>query len=396
MNILVTGAKGFIGKNLVLTLQNIRNIKNKQVQTDIDFQIFEYDQDTDKKLLEIYCKSADFVFHLAGVNRPHDQSEYMEGNFGFTSVLLDTLKKYHNTCPVMLSSSIQAGLEGRYAGSEYGKSKKAGEDLLLSYGKETGASVYIYRFPNVFGKWCRPNYNSAIATFCHNIACGEPVHVHDRNVEMTLVYIDDVVEELIRALYGNAAMDEKGYCYVPVEYHAALGELVDMIYSFQECREKGIVADMTEGSLSKKLYATYISYLPEDKFCTPLNMHVDERGSFTEILRTIDKGQFSVNISKPGTVKGEHWHHTKNEKFLVVSGKASIRLRKVGIDPVTKEQYPVIEYHVSGEALELVDIPTGYTHNIINEGEGDLVTFMWSSECFDPERLDTYRLKVEE
>lgn len=396
MNILVTGAKGFIGKNLVLTLQNIRNIKNKQVQTDNDFQIFEYDQDTDKKLLEIYCKSADFVFHLAGVNRPHDQSEYMEGNFGFTSVLLDTLKKYHNTCPVMLSSSIQAGLEGRYAGSEYGKSKKAGEDLLLSYGKETGASVYIYRFPNVFGKWCRPNYNSAIATFCHNIACGESVHVHDRNVEMTLVYIDDVVEELIRALYGNAAMDEKGYCYVPVEYHAALGELVDMIYSFQECREKGIVADMTEGSLSKKLYATYISYLPEDKFCTPLNMHVDERGSFTEILRTIDKGQFSVNISKPGTVKGEHWHHTKNEKFLVVSGKALIRLRKVGIDPVTKEQYPVIEYHVSGEALELVDIPTGYTHNIINEGECDLVTFMWSSECFDPERLDTYRLKVEE
>lgn len=396
MNILVTGAKGFIGKNLVLTLQNIRDVRDKRIQTDTDLHVFEYDQDTEKELLDVYCKSADFVFHLAGVNRPHNQSEYMEGNFGFTSELLDTLKKYHNTCPVMLSSSIQAELTGRYADSEYGKSKKAGEELLLSYGKETGAVIYIYRFPNVFGKWCRPNYNSAIATFCHNIAHGEPIYVNDRNIKMTLVYIDDVIEELIRALYGKATVNEKGYCYVPVEHYTTLGELVDMLYSFRAGREQGIAADMTEGSLSKKLYATYTSYLPEDKFCTYLNMHIDERGSFTEILRTMERGQFSVNISKPGVVKGEHWHHTKNEKFLVVSGKARIRFRKVGINPETKEKYPIIEYHVSGERLEMVDIPVGYTHNIINEGDCDLVTIMWSSECFDPERLDTYRLKVEE
>lgn len=314
----------------------------------------------------------------------------MEGNFGFSSDLLGLLKKHGNACPVMLSSSIQASLSGRFAGSEYGKSKKAGEDLFFRYGAETGAKVYIYRYPNVFGKWCRPNYNSAVATFCHNIAHGLPVQVNDPSVEMQLVYIDDVVAELVAALNGEPNQAGDGFCYVPVVHEITLGEIAELLYSFRRSREDKSVPDMAEGSFSKKLYATYLSYLPEDAFSYPLKMNVDERGSFTEILRTADRGQFSVNISKPGITKGNHWHHTKNEKFVVVSGKGLIQFRKIGPDPETGKEYPVIDYHVSGEQIEVVDIPTGYTHNIINEGDTDLVTFMWCSECFDPGRPDTF------
>ena len=391
MNILVTGAKGFIGRNLIETLHNIRDGKDKSFGIETDITVYEYDVDTDPALLDLYCKNADFIFHLAGVNRPQDPKEFMEGNFGFTSTLLDALKKYNNTCPIMISSSIQAALD-----NPYGESKKAGEDLLFSYSKETGAKVYVYRFPNVFGKWCRPNYNSAVATFCHNIAHDLPIKVNDPTVMMTLVYIDDVITELIAALNGQAHMDENGYCYVPVEHKITLGEIVELIYSFKESRETRAVPDMTEAGFTKKLYATYLSYLPEDAFSYPLKMNVDERGSFTEILRTPDRGQFSVNISKPGITKGNHWHNTKNEKFVVVSGKALIQFRKAGINPETGENYPVIDYHVSGDKIEVVDIPIGYTHNIINEGDTDLVTFMWCNECFDPEKPDTYFLKVEE
>lgn len=391
MNILVTGAKGFIGRNLIETLHNIRDGKDKSFGIDTDITVFEYDVDTDPALLDLYCKNADFVYNLAGVNRPQDPKEFMEGNFGFASILLDTLKKYNNACPIMISSSIQAALN-----NPYGESKKAGEDLMFSYAKETGARVYVYRFPNVFGKWCRPNYNSAVATFCNNIAHDLPIKVNDPSVNMTLVYIDDVVAELIAALKGSANRNEQGYCSVPVEHKITLGEIVELIYSFKESRETKDVPDMTEGSFAKKLYATYLSYLPEEAFSYPLKMNVDERGSFTEILRTKDRGQFSVNISKPGITKGEHWHHTKNEKFVVVSGKALIQFRKVGTDPQTGNSYPVIDYHVSGNKIEVVDIPTGYTHNIINEGDTDLVTFMWCNECFNPEKPDTYFLKVEE
>lgn len=392
MNILVTGAKGFIGKNLIETLYNIRDGKDKSFSLETDLTIYEYDVDTDPALLDLYCKNADFVFHLAGVNRPTDTKEFMEGNFGFTSILLNSLKKHENRCPIMISSSIQAALN-----NPYGESKKAGEDLMFAYGKETGAKVYVYRFPNVFGKWCRPNYNSAVATFCYNIAHDLPIQVNDSSVNMTLVYIDDVVTELISVLKGCAKnMDSQGYCHVSVEHKITLGEIVELLYSFKQSRETKEVPDMTEGGFTKKLYATYLSYLPEESFSYPLKMNVDERGSFTEILRTKDRGQFSVNISKPGITKGEHWHHTKNEKFVVVSGKGLIQFRRVGIDPKTGGQYPVIDYHVSGDKIEVVDIPTGYTHNIINEGDTDLVTFMWCNECFDPEKPDTYFLKVEE
>lgn len=390
MNIIVTGARGFIGKNLVSTLNNIRQGKDKSFEMNEDVTIYEYNSDSDLELLDLYCKNADFVFHLAGVNRPLDQAEFMKGNFGFTSLLLDTLKKYNNFCPVMIASSIQAELD-----NPYGVSKKAGEDLLFAYGKETGAKVYVYRFPNVFGKWCRPNYNSVVATFCYNIARGLPIKINNSDVLMTLVYIDDVVTELIRALNGQASI-KNGYGYVPVEYKITLGEIADLINSFYESRETRYVPQVSEGSFSKKLYSTYLSYLPEEQFSYALKMNVDERGSFTEILRTEGNGQFSVNISKPGITKGEHWHHTKNEKFVVVSGKGLIRFRKVGVDYETGENYPIIEYHVSGDKLEVVDIPTGYTHNIINEGDTDLVTFMWCNECFNPDKPDTYYLKVDE
>lgn len=369
MRILITGAKGFIGKNLVAELKN-RKYMN----------IFEYGRDTDPVLLEQYCKEADFVFHLAGVNRPKEQSEFVEGNFGFTSALLDTLKRYKNTCPVMTSSSIQAELD-----NPYGKSKKAGEDLLFDYSKETGAKVLIYRFPNVFGKWCRPNYNSAVATFCHNIAHDLPITVNDPSVVMNLVYIDDVINELVNALEGeeNRSGD---FCEVPVVHTITLGKIVELIYSFKESREERSIPDMSD-DFTKKLYSTYLSYLPKDQFSYELKMNVDNRGSFTEFIKTLDRGQVSVNISKPGITKGNHWHHTKNEKFLVVSGKGVIRFRKIDSDEI-------LEYFVSGDKLEVVDIPTGYTHNIENIGDTDMVTIMWANEQFDPEKPDTYYLEV--
>ena len=381
MKILVTGAKGFVGKNLVATLNTIKEGKNKTTNLPQDLHICEFDIDTDKTLLDEYCNGCDFVVNLAGVNRPQNTEEFMEGNFGFASTLLETLKKYNNTCPVLLSSSTQAALD-----NPYGLSKKAGEDLFFQYAKETGAKVLVYRYPNVFGKWCRPNYNSAVATFCNNIANDLPIQVNDRNHPMTLVYVDDVVEEIINAMCGSETKDGD-FCKVPVEHKITLGEIVDLIYSFKESRENKMVPDMTEGSFSKKLYSTYLSYLPKDKFSYPLKMNIDDRGSFTEILRTVNNGQFSVNISKPHITKGQHWHHTKNEKFLVVAGNGVIRFRKIDSDEV-------IEYFVSGEKLEVVDIPTGYTHNIENLGDTDMVTFMWCNECFDPSRPDTFFLEV--
>lgn len=377
MKILVTGAKGFVGKNLVAELENIKYGKDKTYPLTQDIEIYEYDTDTDKSMLSEFCKDCDFVFNLAGVNRPETESEFMTGNFGFASDLLDELKKNNNTCPVMLSSSTQASLD-----NPYGKSKKAGEDLFFDYSKETGAKVLVYRFPNVFGKWCRPNYNSAVATFCNNIANDLPIQVNDRNHKMTLVYIDDVINELVNALCGLETRDGD-YCKVPVEHNTTLGEIVDLIYSFKQSREDKSVPDMTEGSFSKKLYSTYLSYLPTDKFSYPLKMNIDNRGSFTEILRTADRGQVSVNISKPGITKGQHWHHTKNEKFLVVSGKGVIRFRKI-------DEEKVYEYFVSGDKLEVVDIPTGYTHNIENLGDTDMVTVMWCNECFNPDKPDTF------
>lgn len=364
MKPLITGANGFVGRNLTAELKN-RGISD----------LFLYDLDTDPNLLDNYCRECDFVFHLAGVNRPKDQAEFMEGNFGFTSTLLDTLKKHNNTCPVMLSSSIQAALD-----NPYGNSKRAGEELLFSYAEETGAQALVYRFPNVFGKWCRPNYNSAVATFCHNIARDLPITINDSSVVMRLVYIDDVVNELVSALDGKPSRDGK-YCRVPVEYTITLGEIVELLHSFKASREDKSVPNMAD-AFTKKLYATYLSYLPEDGFSYPLKMNVDARGSFTEILRTADRGQFSVNISKPGITKGNHWHHTKNEKFLVVSGRGVIRFRN-------ENGGQIVEYNVSGDKLEVVDIPTGYTHNIENLGDTDLVTFMWCNECFDPDKPDT-------
>lgn len=380
MNILITGAKGFIGKNLIAQLNNIKEGKAKEERISSDLTVFAYDVDSNPESLDEYCREADFVFHLAGVNRPKEQSEFMEGNFGFTSVLLDTLRKCGNTCPVMLASSIQAELD-----NPYGVSKKAGEDLLFAYGRETGAAVLIYRFPNVFGKWCRPNYNSAVATFCHNIAHDLPIQVNDRSVRLTLVYIDDVVKELIAALEGHPNK-EGDFCKVPAEHRITLGEIVDLIYSFKKSRQNLQVPDLSD-AFTKKLYSTYLSYLPEDQFSYPLKMNVDERGSFTEFLKSPDRGQVSVNISKPGITKGNHWHHTKNEKFLVVYGKGVIRFRKI-------DEKEVYEYYVSGDRLEVVDIPVGYTHNIENLGDTDMVTIMWANEPFDPEKPDTFFLKV--
>ena len=383
MKILVTGARGFVGRNLVSQLRNIRDGKIKNhVLSGTDLEILEYDVDTDPSLLDGYCRQADFVFNLAGVNRPKDQAEFMKGNFGFASILLDTLKKHGNTCPVMISSSTQAALD-----NPYGESKRAGEELMFGYARETGAKVLVYRFPNVFGKWCRPNYNSAVATFCHNIAHGLPIQVNDPNVVMRLVYIDDVVEELIGALSGQEHR-QGDYCEVPVVHTVTLGRIVELLYSFKESRNTLGVPDLGD-AFTKKLYSTYLSYLPEDAFGYPLKMNVDARGSFTEIIRTPDRGQFSVNISKPRITKGNHWHHTKNEKFLVVSGKGVIRFRNMS-DPDGK----VLEYFVSGDKLEVIDIPTGYTHNIENLGDTDMVTFMWCNECFDPERPDTYYEEV--
>lgn len=378
MNILVTGARGFIGRNLVAQLHNIQSGKARNNAVPDGLKVFEYDIDSDPSELEVYCKNADFVFNLAGVNRPKEQSEFMKGNFGFASTLLDTLRKYKNTCPVMISSSTQATLD-----NPYGESKRAGEHLMLEYAKETGAKVLIYRFPNVFGKWCRPNYNSAVATFCNNIAHDLAIRVNDPAVVMNLVYVDDVVNELIAALTGGE--NRKGdYCEVPVVYSVTLGKIVELLYSFKESRNNLNVPDVGN-AFTKKLYSTYLSYLPSDKFGYPLKMNVDARGSFTEIIRTPDRGQFSVNISKPHITKGNHWHHTKNEKFVVVSGRGVIRFRNMN-----GENTEIIEYFVCGDKIEVIDIPTGYTHNIENLGETDMVTFMWCSECFDPQHPDTF------
>ena len=377
MNILVTGSNGFVGKNLVVSLKNIKDGKDSTRNVKIE-NIFEYDIDTDKALLDEYCKECDFVFHLAGVNRPKEQSEFMEGNFGFISELLSTLKKHNNKCPVMISSSIQAVLE-----NPYGLSKKAGEELLFSYAKETGAKALVYRLPNVFGKWCRPNYNSAVATFCNNIANDLPIQVKDRNVNITLVYIDDVVDELIRALLGSENKDGE-YCKVPIEHKITLGEIVDLIYSFKNQPESLVIPEIPMGSFRKKLYSTYLSYLPKEKVSFPLKMNEDERGSFTELLKTEKCGQISVNISKPGITKGQHWHHTKWEFFIVVSGKGLIQQRKIGTDEV-------LEFEVSGEKIQPVHMLPGYTHNIINLSETEnLVTVMWANESFDSNNPDTF------
>lgn len=393
MNILVTGAKGFVGRNLVSQLHNIQSGKARNYPVSgTDLKVFEYDIDSDPAELDIYCKNADFVFNLAGVNRPKDQAEFMKGNFGFASALLDTLKKYNNTCPVMISSSTQAALD-----NPYGESKRAGENLLFEYAKETGARVLVYRFPNVFGKWCRPNYNSAVATFCNNIANDLPIQVNDPGVVMNLVYVDDVVDELIGALTGDEHYEETTnctdytnkegkkarFCKVPVTHTITLGGIVELLYSFKEMPEKLTVPDLGD-PFTKKLYSTYLSYLPKEKFSYPVQMKTDDRGSFTEIIRTPDRGQFSVNISKPGITKGQHWHHTKNEKFVVVSGHGLIQLRKIGTDEI-------IDFEVSGEKIEVVEMIPGYTHNIINLSDTEeLVTFMWANEPFDPNRPDTY------
>lgn len=378
MNILITGAKGFVGKNLVAQLKNIKEGKDKTFALSPELEIFEYDIDSDPALLDGYCAQADFVFNLAGVNRPKDEEEFMKGNFGFATTLLNTLKKHKNACPVMISSSTQAALE-----NPYGRSKKAGEELMFRYAEETGAEVLVYRFPNVFGKWCRPNYNSAVATFCHNVAHDLPIQVNNRAHEMSLVYIDDVVTELIHAAEG-ASNKNGAYAEVPVVHHTTLGEIADLLHSFRASR-KDLSVPNVGNAFEKKLYSTYLSYLAEDDFSYPLKMNVDNRGSFTEMIRTAERGQFSVNISKPHITKGQHWHHTKNEKFVVVSGSGVIRFRKIG-DPEAK----VIEYQVSGEKIEVVDIPTGYTHNIENTGDADMVTFMWCNECFNPNKPDTF------
>ena len=384
MNILVTGANGFVGRNLVSQLENIASGKARNYAiAGEELSVLCYDVDSDPAVLEEYCRRADFVFNLAGVNRPEDPSEFMKGNFGFASVLLDTLKKCGNSCPVMISSSTQAALD-----NPYGESKRAGEELLFEYGRETGAKVLVYRFPNVFGKWCRPNYNSAVATFCHNIAHGLPIRVNDPSVVMHLVYIDDVVDELIGALSGDEHR-AGAFCEVPVVHEITLGGIVDLLYSFRDMQQDLEVPDLGD-AFTKKLYSTYLSYLPKERFCYPLKMNVDNRGSFTEIIRTPDRGQFSVNISKPGITKGEHWHHTKNEKFVVVSGHGLVQLRKIGTDEV-------INFEVCGEKMEVVEMIPGYTHNIINLSDTeDLVTFMWANEAFNPERPDTYFEPVEQ
>ena len=395
MKILITGAKGFVGRNLVSQLRNIRDGKARWYPIGPELEIYEYDLDSDPSDLDLWCRDCDFVFNLAGVNRPQNPEEFMQGNFGFASTLLDTLKKYGNACPVMLSSSIQATLQGRFGDSEYGRSKKAGEELFFSHAEETGAKVLVYRFPNLFGKWCRPNYNSAVATFCNNIANDLPITVNDRSVEMELVYIDDLVDEMIGALAGRehhcefdgvetVLTPDGRYCAVPVSHHVTLGGIVDLLEQFASQPQSLMMPEIPSGSFAKKLYSTYLSYLPEEKVCFPLKMNVDDRGSFTELLRTEKCGQFSVNVSKPGITKGQHWHHTKWEFFIVVSGKALIQQRQTGSDKI-------MEFEVSGEKIEAVHMLPGYTHNIINLSETEpLVTVMWANEAFDPGRPDTY------
>lgn len=370
LNILVTGSKGFIGKNLISELRNRK----------ITSHIFEYDIDSDSAILDKYCAEADIIYHLAGINRPKEESEFMKVNYGLTSVIVNKLKEKENTCPVIFSSSIQAELD-----NPYGRSKRAGEELLIEYGKQTGAKVLIYRLPNVFGKWCKPNYNSVVATFCYNIARNLPIVISDPNRIMKLVYVDDVVEGLLSVLSGEVKSNDY-YCSVGNLYEIRLGELADLIYSFKKSREDKTIPNMSD-SFIRKLYSTYLSYLPEDQFKYILTSNSDYRGSFTEFIRTNDRGQLSINISKPGIVKGNHWHRTKNEKFLVVSGKGVIRLRRI-------DSNEIIKYFVSSDRLEVIDIPPGFTHNIENLGETDMVTVMWANECFDPENPDTFYMEV--
>lgn len=399
MNILVTGSSGFVGKNLVESLNNLRDKKDRTRPGLLVEQIDCYDLDSTQEELEEACDRCDFVFNLAGVNRPQNSEEFMQGNFGFASMLLDTLKKHHNTCPVMLSSSIQATLIGRYD-SDYGRSKKAGEDLFFDYAAETGAEVLVYRFPNLFGKWCRPNYNSAVATFCHNIANDLPIQINDRSTELELLYIDDLVTELLDALEGkehhcefdgvSTVLAENGrYCAAPITYHVTLGEIANLLETFHDQPDTLVMPEIAANSFAKKLYSTYLSYLPKEKVAFPLKMNVDARGSFTELLKTANCGQFSVNISKPGITKGQHWHHSKWEFFIVVSGHALIRQRKIG----TKQ---ILEFEVSGEHIQAVHMLPGYTHNIVNLSDHqDLVTLMWANEAFDPAHPDTYGEHVE-
>ena len=398
MNILVTGAKGFVGKNLCASLKNIRDGKDRTRPGIRIDDIYEYDIDTDLTLLEEYCAKADFVFNLAGVNRPQNPEEFMQGNFGFASKLLDTLKKHKNTCPVMLSSSIQATLIGRYD-SEYGRSKLAGEELFFAYGEETGAKVFVYRFPNLFGKWCRPNYNSAVATFCNNIANDLPITVSDRNIQLELLYIDDLVTEMLDALEGKehhctfdgidtVLRDDGKYCAVPTTHKVTLGQIVDLLHQFKVQSTTLVMPEIPHNSFAKKLYSTYLSYLPKEKVAFQLKMNEDARGSFTELLKTEKCGQFSVNISKPGITKGQHWHHTKWEFFIVVSGHGLIQQRKIDTDEV-------LNFEVSGERIEAVHMLPGYTHNIINLSQTEnLVTVMWANEPFDPNHPDTFYEEV--
>lgn len=400
MKILVTGAKGFVGRNLCAQLNNIKEGKAKCYGNLVVDEVFEYDIDSTPEELESYCRESDFVFNLAGVNRPQNTEEFMQGNFGFASTLLDTLKNFGNRCPVMLSSSIQATLIGRYAEGDYGKSKKAGEELFFDYGKETGAKVLVYRFPNLFGKWCRPNYNSAVATFCNNIANDLPIQVNNPATELELLYIDDLVDEMIAALKGeehhcefdgvDTVLKADGrYCAVPVSHKATLGEIVGLLHRFHEQPQTLVVPEIPENSFAKKLYSTYLSYLPKDKVKFPLKMNVDSRGSFTELLKTCNCGQVSINISKPGITKGQHWHNSKWEFFIVVSGHGLIQERKIGTDKV-------LNFEVSGDNIEAIHMLPGYTHNIINLSETEnLVTVMWANEAFDPNRPDTYFEPVE-
>ena len=399
MNILVTGAKGFVGKNLCALLRTIAEGKNRSYGKIAIDNIFEYDIDSTPEELDEYCQKADFVFNLAGVNRPQSAEEFMQGNFGFASTLLEGLKRHNNTCPVMLSSSIQATLIGRYGEGEYGKSKRAGEELFFNYGKESGAKVLVYRFPNLFGKWCRPNYNSAVATFCNNIANDLPIMVNDRSTVLELLYIDDLMDEMVAALKGeehhcefdgiDTILSSNGrYCAAPVTHKVTLGEIVDLLNEFHDQPKTLTIPEIPAGSFAKKLYSTYLSYLPKEKVAFPLKMNEDNRGSFTELLRSANCGQVSINISKPGITKGEHWHNTKWEFFIVVSGKGLIQMRRIGSDEV-------LEFEVSGDKIEVIHMLPGYTHNIINLSETEnLVTVMWANESFDPNRADTFFEKV--
>ncbi len=407
MKVLVTGSNGFVGRNLVWNLKNIRDGRNRTRENLVVTEIYGYDIGSSIESLELACSRADFVFNLAGVNRPKDSKEFMEGNFGFASTLLDTLKKCGNTCPVMLASSIQASLTGRFEGSEYGKSKLAGEELFFEYGQETGAKVLVYRFPNLFGKWCKTNYNSAVATFCNAVANDLEYTVNDRNTELNLLYIDDLIEEMLDAMEGKEhrcdyisdkpeANDNGKYCYVPTSHNVTLGEIVDLLKTFKSMPKTLYVPSIPDGSFAKKLYSTFLSYLPASEMSYGFKSNVDNRGVFTELIRTLDHGQVSVNVAKPGITRGEHWHNSKWEIFIVVSGHGLIQQRRIGIDPETGKGYPVIEFEVTGEQIKAIQMIPGYTHNIINLSETqDLVTVMWANESFDPNHPDTFYEQVD-